>query len=49
MTEKVVLPPQSGTPSDVERIKNESNYLRGTLERTMKYPLSSGIQRMITV
>ncbi|WP_332649004.1 assimilatory sulfite reductase (NADPH) hemoprotein subunit [Lysinibacillus sp. 54212] len=43
MTEKIVLPPQPGTPSDVERIKNESNYLRGTLEGTMKYPLSSGI------
>lgn len=43
MTEKIVLPPQSGTPSDVERIKNESNYLRGTLEKTMEYPLSSGI------
>lgn len=43
MTEKIVLPPQTGTPSDVERIKSESNYLRGTLERTMQYPLSSGI------
>jgi len=43
MTEKIVLPPQPGTPSDVERIKKESNYLRGTLERTMEYPLSSGI------
>lgn len=43
MTEKIVLPPQPGNPSDVERIKNESNYLRGTLERTMQYPLSSGI------
>lgn len=43
MTEKIVLPLQAGTPSDVERIKTESNYLRGTLERTMQYPLSSGI------
>lgn len=43
MSQKIVLPPQSGTPSDVERIKTESNYLRGTLERTMQYPISSGI------
>ena len=43
MTEKIVLPPQPGTPSDVERIKEDSNYLRGTLERTMEYPISSGI------
>lgn len=43
MTQKIVLPPQPGTPSDVERIKEDSNYLRGTLERTMEYPISSGI------
>ena len=43
MSQKIVLPPQPGTPNDVERIKDESNYLRGTLERTMQYPLSSGI------
>lgn len=43
MTEKIVLPPQPGEPSDVERIKTDSNYLRGTLERTMNDPLSSGI------
>ena len=43
MTQKIVLPPQPGTPNDVERIKNESNYLRGTLAKTMQYPLSSGI------
>ncbi|MFJ7951191.1 assimilatory sulfite reductase (NADPH) hemoprotein subunit [Lysinibacillus sp. NPDC096418] len=43
MTEKIILPPQEGKPSDVERIKTESNYLRGTLERTMNDPLSSGI------
>ena len=35
--------PQPGKPSDVERIKTDSNYLRGTLERTMNNPLSSGI------
>ncbi len=43
MSQKIELPPQPGTPSDVERIKDESNYLRGTLESTMQYPLSSGI------
>lgn len=43
MSQKIVLPPQPGSPSDVERIKDESNYLRGTLEKTMQYPISSGI------
>ncbi|WP_062046965.1 assimilatory sulfite reductase (NADPH) hemoprotein subunit [Bacillus sp. JCM 19034] len=32
-----------GKPSDVERIKEESNYLRGSLEETMLDRLSSGI------
>jgi len=43
MTNKVILPPQPGTPSDVERIKRESNYLRGTLMETIQDPISSGI------
>lgn len=43
MSQKIVLPPQPGTPSDVERIKRESNYLRGTLEQSMIDPISSGI------
>lgn len=43
MTEKIVVPPQTGTPSDVERIKRESNYLRGSLVETMADPLTSGI------
>ncbi|MEK4386754.1 assimilatory sulfite reductase (NADPH) hemoprotein subunit [Solibacillus sp. FSL W7-1464] len=43
MSQKIVLPPQPGKPNDVERIKDESNYLRGTLEKTMQYPISSGI------
>ncbi|CEI81443.1 Sulfite reductase [NADPH] hemoprotein beta-component [Oceanobacillus oncorhynchi] len=34
---------QDGPPSDVERIKKESNYLRGTLEETLSDPLSAGI------
>lgn len=41
--EKIILPTQPGTPSDVEDIKQASNYLRGTLEKTMQNPLSSGI------
>lgn len=40
---KIVLPQQPGPFSDVERIKEESNYLRGTLQETMDYPISSGI------
>lgn len=43
MTKKIILPPQPGTPSDVERIKSESNYLRGSLVETLEYPISSGI------
>ena len=43
MSQKVVLPPQTGEPSDVERIKWESNYLRGTLAETLVDPITSGI------
>lgn len=43
MTKKIILPPQPGTPSDVERIKLESNYLRGTLTETLSDPMSAGI------
>lgn len=43
MTEKIILPPQSGSPSDVEKIKKESNYLRGTLVETMENPITAGI------
>ncbi|WP_416150631.1 assimilatory sulfite reductase (NADPH) hemoprotein subunit [Salipaludibacillus sp. HK11] len=32
-----------GTPSDVERIKEESNLLRGTLKESMLEPISAGI------
>ncbi|WP_379968228.1 assimilatory sulfite reductase (NADPH) hemoprotein subunit [Ectobacillus sp. sgz5001026] len=32
-----------GPPSDVERIKAESNYLRGTLKETMQNRISAGI------
>ncbi|WP_227938188.1 assimilatory sulfite reductase (NADPH) hemoprotein subunit [Alkalihalobacillus deserti] len=40
---KQLLKSPEGTPSDVERIKEESNYLRGTLAETMLDRLSSGI------
>lgn len=43
MTKKVTLPPQTGELSDVERIKRESNYLRGTLQETMEDPITAGI------
>ncbi|OCS87792.1 assimilatory sulfite reductase (NADPH) hemoprotein subunit [Caryophanon tenue] len=43
MTEKITIAPQGGTFSDVERIKTESNYLRGTLAESMVEPISSGI------
>ncbi|MBS4211004.1 assimilatory sulfite reductase (NADPH) hemoprotein subunit [Neobacillus rhizophilus] len=38
-----ILKAPDGPPSDVERIKKESNYLRGTLTEVMLDPLSSGI------
>ncbi|GKU84609.1 assimilatory sulfite reductase (NADPH) hemoprotein subunit [Niallia sp. NCCP-28] len=38
-----ILKAPEGSPSDVERIKEESNYLRGTLHESMLEPLSSGI------
>ncbi|GAF11894.1 sulfite reductase [Bacillus sp. JCM 19046] len=34
---------QHGPPSDVERIKDESNYLRGSLTEALQEPLSAGI------
>ncbi|MFD1066432.1 assimilatory sulfite reductase (NADPH) hemoprotein subunit [Oceanobacillus locisalsi] len=34
---------QDGPPSDVERIKKESNYLRGSLVETLNNPISAGI------
>ncbi|MEE1132752.1 MAG: assimilatory sulfite reductase (NADPH) hemoprotein subunit [Caryophanon sp.] len=43
MTEKIKIAPQDGGFSDVERIKTESNYLRGTLAESMVEPISSGI------
>lgn len=43
MTKKIVLPPQEGKPSDVERIKLESNYLRGSLSESLVEQISSGI------
>ncbi|WP_205171418.1 assimilatory sulfite reductase (NADPH) hemoprotein subunit [Bacillus pakistanensis] len=34
---------QEGPPSDVERIKKESNYLRGTIAESFTEPISAGI------
>lgn len=38
-----ILKAPDGPPSDVERIKKESNYLRGTLKEAMSDRLSAGI------
>ncbi|KZZ82744.1 assimilatory sulfite reductase (NADPH) hemoprotein subunit [Bacillus sp. SJS] len=38
-----ILKAPEGTPSDVERIKDDSNYLRGTLAESMLEPISAGI------
>ncbi|MEC2324738.1 assimilatory sulfite reductase (NADPH) hemoprotein subunit [Lederbergia lenta] len=38
-----LIPTQDGPPSDVERIKTESNYLRGTLAETLEDQMSAGI------
>ncbi|GAF20647.1 LOW QUALITY PROTEIN: sulfite reductase [Bacillus sp. JCM 19047] len=43
MTNKDAIQAQDGPPSDVERIKRESNYLRGTLTEALAEPISSGI------
>ncbi|PIC05177.1 sulfite reductase [Anoxybacillus flavithermus] len=40
---KIVLKAPDGPPSDVERIKRESNYLRGTLKETMEDRITAGI------
>ncbi|UAT32660.1 assimilatory sulfite reductase (NADPH) hemoprotein subunit [Bacillus badius] len=42
MEDKALKAPE-GPPSDVERIKQESNYLRGTLAETLANPLTAGI------
>ncbi|OAO82194.1 Sulfite reductase (NADPH) hemoprotein beta-component [Anoxybacillus flavithermus] len=41
--EKFLLTAPDGPPSDVERIKKESNYLRGTLKETMEDRITAGI------
>ncbi|PAE92264.1 assimilatory sulfite reductase (NADPH) hemoprotein subunit [Shouchella clausii] len=43
MADQKFAPTQDGPPSDVERIKEESNYLRGTLAESLNEPLSAGI------
>jgi sulfite reductase (NADPH) hemoprotein beta-component len=42
MVTKILTAPE-GKPSDVERIKEESDYLRGTLQEVMEDRISSGI------
>ncbi len=42
MLEEILKAPD-GPPSDVERIKEESNYLRGTLKEVMQDRITSGI------
>lgn len=42
MVTKILTAPE-GTPSDVERIKEESDYLRGTLKEVMHDRISAGI------
>lgn len=42
MVNKILKAPE-GPPSDVERIKEESNFLRGTLKETMLDRISAGI------
>ena len=46
MVNKILKAPE-GPPSDVERIKDESNYLRGTLGETMLDRISSGRDRTL--
>ncbi|MFS0574610.1 assimilatory sulfite reductase (NADPH) hemoprotein subunit [Sporosarcina sp. 179-K 3D1 HS] len=43
MTKTLPIHMQDGPPSDVEIIKEESNYLRGSLAETMQDDLSAGI------
>lgn len=42
MTNQILKAPD-GQPSDVEEIKERSNYLRGTLKEVMQDPISAGI------
>lgn len=41
--DKQILKAPDGRPSDVERIKEESNFLRGSLAESMTEPISAGI------
>ncbi|MDI5983054.1 hypothetical protein QDK53_43215, partial [Amycolatopsis magusensis] len=40
---KTALTAPDGPPSDVEEIKEKSDYLRGTLKEVMLDPISAGI------
>lgn len=43
MTDKIKLPPQDGPPSDVERIKERTNYLRGTIAESIQDGITGGM------
>ncbi|MFB4164135.1 assimilatory sulfite reductase (NADPH) hemoprotein subunit [Alteribacillus sp. JSM 102045] len=43
MEKNKTVPTQAGPPSDNERIKRESNYLRGTLEESLADPLTAAV------
>ncbi|GIN20385.1 assimilatory sulfite reductase (NADPH) hemoprotein subunit [Siminovitchia fordii] len=43
MSKTKLVPSKDGPPSDVEKIKIESNYLRGTIAETIAAPLTAGI------
>ncbi|WP_059105908.1 assimilatory sulfite reductase (NADPH) hemoprotein subunit [Shouchella shacheensis] len=43
MANSKIVPTQDGPPSDVERIKRESRYLRGSLSETLEDRISAGI------
>lgn len=47
MVTKILKTPD-GSPSDVERIKKESDYLRGTLKEVMLDRISAAIPMMTT-
>ena len=43
MSHKINLPPQEGLPSDVERIKARTNYLRGTIAESIEDVITGGM------
>lgn len=43
MSHKITLPPQEGPPSDVEKIKARTNYLRGTIKESIEDQITGGM------